>query len=146
MPAAGRDLLGDDHVDSTPSFARETLALDRPFGALVVADCDYVQVGLGLHVFQNLGGRGGPVRGDRMDMHVRHAPSACVAFVHRFPPVAFLAGRSMSGQIWWKQASHWSGASTTTRSNSLASSCSIARLRSRLLPDCGTGTGQSLPR
>ena len=146
MAAAGSDLLADDHVDSTPSFARQTLALHGPFGALVVADRDYVQVGVGLDVLQDLGSRSGPIRGERMDMHVRHALSGAVAFAHRFPPESFLAGRSRSGQIWWKQASHWSGASTTTRSNSLASSCIMARLRSRLLPDCGTGTCQSLPR
>jgi hypothetical protein len=146
VAAAGRDFLGDDDLDPTAALDGQALALDRRFDSFVVGDGDYVQVRVAFDVVENLGGRGGAVRGDRMDVNVGLTQARSFGQFHPASPVLLLAARSRSGQIGWKTASHCSGASEIIRSNSSASSRAIDRLRSRLLAPPGAGSGRRLPR
>ena len=70
MPAAGRHFLGYDDLDPAAALPSQALALDRRFDSLVVGDRYQVQVRVVLGEVEDLGGRGGAVGGDRMDVHV----------------------------------------------------------------------------
>ena len=75
VAAARRDLFGDDNLYPAAALTSQALALHGGFDALVIGDGDDVQVSTALGVVEDLGRRCGPVRGYRMDVHVRLAHS-----------------------------------------------------------------------
>ena len=111
VPAAGRHLLGHDDLDAAAALPSEALAFDRGLDPLVVGDGDQIQIRLVLGIVEDLGGRSGPVRGDRVDVHVGftealaprrsfwRALGRSVGRLHAASPVSVFGARSRSGQI-----------------------------------------------